>query len=143
LLQEAIDQMARRRRDLDQEFDANRRSIWQLNQKLAREAADTSVDSGARFERIVGLQGEIEAAERRLAEIAGERKTSEGNSIHADDLRNTLIEFDAIWSSLITREQEQLIQLLVTKVGYDGATGKVTVNFRSTGAKELCHTQVQ
>ena len=41
-------------------------------------------------------------------------------------------------SSLATREQEQLVQLLVAKVGYDGVTGKVTVNFRSTGAKELC-----
>ncbi len=49
-----------------------------------------------------------------------------------------LPEFDAIWSSLTTKEQEQLIQLLVAKVGYDGRTGNVTVNFRSAGAKELC-----
>ncbi len=47
-------------------------------------------------------------------------------------------EFDSIWSSLVAREQEQLIHLLVAKVGYDGQTGKVTVNFRSAGAKELC-----
>ena len=51
---EALDQMARRRRDLDQELDTQRRSLRQLNQTLAREAADTSVDSGARFDRIVG-----------------------------------------------------------------------------------------
>jgi len=28
--------------------------------------------------------------------------------------------------------------MLVAKVGYDGRTGKVTVNFSSAGAKELC-----
>jgi hypothetical protein len=33
-------------------------------------------------------------------------------------------------------EQEQMIHLLVAKVGYDGKTGKVTINFRSAGAKE-------
>jgi hypothetical protein len=36
------------------------------------------------------------------------------------------------------REQVRLIQMLVAKVGYDGQTGKVTVDFRSAGMKELC-----
>ena len=63
--------------------------------------------------------------------------------INAEDLRRTLAEFDAIWSSLTTKEQEQMIHLLVAKVGYDGRTGKVTVNFRSAGAKELCQAKSQ
>ena len=58
--------------------------------------------------------------------------------INADDLRRTLAEFDAIWASMTTKEQEQMIHLLVAKVGYDGRTGKVTVNFSNAGAKELC-----
>ena len=135
---EAIDQLVRRRRDLDQEFNTLQRSLRQLNQNLAREAADTSVDSGARFERIVALQREIEIAEHRLTELATERQCCSQDRINANDLRSTLAEFDAIWSSLIAREQERLIQLLVAKVGYDGQTGKVTVNFRSAGAKEIC-----
>jgi site-specific DNA recombinase len=140
---EALDQMARRRRELDQEFDTHRRSLRQFNQALAREAADTSVDSGARFDRIVGIQKEIETTEHRLTELAVERKSCDQDRINADDLRRTLAEFDSIWTSLTTREQEQLIQLLVAKVGYDGRTGKVTVNFRSAGAKELCQTNIQ
>jgi hypothetical protein len=36
---------------------------------------------------------------------------------------------------------EQMIHLLVAKVGYDGRTGKVTVNFRSAGAKQLCQAK--
>ena len=137
----ALDQVARQRVALDLELDAQRRNLRGLNQRLAREAADTSVDSGARFDRIVALQREIETTECRLAELAEERKSCDHDRINANDLRTTLAEFDSIWSSLITREQEQLIQLLVAKVGYDGRTGKVTVNFRSAGAKELCQTK--
>jgi len=135
---EALNQTASRRRDLDQELETQRRSLRQLNQNLARDAADTSVDSGARFDRLVSLQKEIETAESRLAELAAERKALDTERINGEDLRHTLAEFGAIWTSLTTREQEQLIQLLVAKVGYDGRNCKVTVNFRSAGAKELC-----
>ena len=135
---EALDQVARRRREIGQELEAHRRSIRQLNQSLAREAADTSVDSGARFERMAGLQREIETAERRAAELAAERNDLDRDHINGDDLRRTLAEFDAIWATTTTKEQELMIHLLVAKVGYDGRTGKVTVNFSNAGAKELC-----
>ena len=138
---EAIAQVGRQRAALDLELDTQRRSLRGLNQSLASEAADTSVDSGARFDRIVALQREIEATESRLTELAAERKSCDQDRINADDLRTTLAEFDSIWLSLIAREQEQLIQLLVAKVAYDGRTGKVTVNFRSAGAKELCEAK--
>jgi site-specific DNA recombinase len=138
---EAINQVARKRAVLDKELDTQRGSLRRLNQRLAREASDTSVDSGARFETMAGIQREIESTELWLAELAKDRKACDQDRINADDLRTTLAEFDSIWSSLNTREQEQLIQLLVAKVGYDGRTGKVTVNFRSEGAREICQTK--
>jgi hypothetical protein len=64
--------------------------------------------------------------------------TSTGTTSTPTTFRHTLAEFDAVWSSLTTKEQEQMIHLLVAKVGYDGRAGKVTVNFSSAGAKELC-----
>src|ERR1035441_9990 len=135
---EALNQVACRRRELDLESEAQRRSLRQLNQSLAREAAGTSVDSGARFERMATLQREIEITERRSVDLTAQRSDLDQDHINADDLRRTLAEFDAIWSSLSTKEQEQMIHLLVAKVGYDGRTGKVTVNFSNAGAKELC-----
>jgi hypothetical protein len=83
---EAIGQMARRRQEIDQESETQRRSLRQLNQNLA---ADNSVDSGARFERMAGLQHDIEAAERRLAELAVERADLNAEGINGDDLRRT------------------------------------------------------
>ena len=82
--------MARQGAALDLELDTQRRSLRGLNQNLAREAADTSVDSGARFERIVALQREIEKTEGRLTELAKERKSCDQDRISADDLRTTL-----------------------------------------------------
>ena len=84
------------------------------------------------------LQREIEAAERRLAELGPEHDEFAADQIDAGDLRHTLAEFDAIWSSMTTKEQEQMIHLLVAKVGYDGRTGKVTVSFSNEGAREIC-----
>ena len=138
---EALEQVARQRVAINKELDAQRGNLRRLNQSLAREATDSREDSGARFDRILALQREIETTECRLAELATERKSCDHDRINANDLRGTLAEFDLVWSSLITREQEQLIQLLVAKVGYDGRTGKVTVNFRSAGAKELCQAK--
>lgn len=135
---EALAEVARRRREVDQQSEAQRRDLRQLNQNLVQEAADTSRDTGARFERLAGFQREIETTERRLAELTAERSDLDRDHINANDLYRTLAEFDAIWSSLTTKEQEQMIHLLVAKVGYDGRTGKVTVNFSNQGAKELC-----
>jgi site-specific DNA recombinase len=135
---EALDQVARRQREVDQETEAKRRNLRQLNQQLAREAVDISVDSGARFERIATLQREIETVGRRLEELAREGEDLARDQMSAEDLRGTLAEFDAVWSTLNTKEQEQMIRLLIAKVGYDGRTGKVTVNFSNQGAREIC-----
>jgi hypothetical protein len=100
---EALNQVACRRQELDQESEAHRRSLRQLNQSLAREAADTSVDAGARFERMATLQREIEIKERRSVDLTAQRSDLDRDHINADDLRRTLAEFDAIWSSLSTK----------------------------------------
>ena len=135
---EALEQLAQRRRAIDQESESQRKRLRQLNQDLAKEAADTSVDSGARFERMATLQREIESTERRMVELTAERSDLDRDHLNADDVRRTLAEFDAIWTTMTTKEQEQMIHLLVAKVGYDGRSGKVTVNFSNQGAKELC-----
>jgi site-specific DNA recombinase len=139
---EAFNQIDVRRRELDHDLKSQHAQLRRLNQSLAHEAANTKTESGARFERMLALQHEIEAAESRLTEVDDERKSLAGVGIDADDLRRTMADFDAIWTSLTTIEQEQLIRLLISHVAYDGRTGKVTVSFNNTGAKELCQTTV-
>ena len=45
--------------------------------------------------------------------------------------------FDPVWESLTSREQARVVQLLVERVDYDGARGKVAITFHPTGIKAL------
>ena len=119
----ALEQAAERRRALDQDLDAQRRHLRQLIKNSA------PGDGGHQ---------EISATEEHIATLTAERSTGSSNHVNAEDLRQILLEFDALWGTLTTKEQEQMIRLLIAKVGYDGRSGKVTINFSSEGAKELC-----
>jgi site-specific DNA recombinase len=133
---EAIGQTARRRQELEQELDVLHRSVRQNSQRVAREAAGPKTE--AQSEHLAALQLELQVAERRIDEIAAERASINAEPVNADDLRSTMAEFDTVWATLTAREQEQMIHLLVANVCYDGRSGKVTLNFSSIGAKELC-----
>jgi hypothetical protein len=55
-----------------------------------------------------------------LVELTAERNELNMDHINGDDLRRTLAEFDAIWASMTTKEQKQMIHLLVAKIGGAG-----------------------
>ena len=42
-----------------------------------------------------------------------------------------------VWGTLTPREQARVVGLLVERVEYDGASGKVTVAFHAAGVKAL------
>jgi site-specific DNA recombinase len=128
-----------RRAQIEVEQEELRKKLQKLNGDLARQAADNKSDSAGRFDRIAGLRQEIEAVERKLAELAVNMKAAEEAAADPDDIQRTLERFEPVWESLTTREREKLIKTLVTKVGYDGRTGKVTIGFRHAQGRELCH----
>jgi len=101
-------------------------------------AGDTAMSSTARVDRLVDLQRQLQDAEHRLTQLAVESRELEADQIDEADASRALAEFHPVWQELTTREQVRLVQMLVAKVGYDGQTGKVTVDFRSAGIKELC-----
>jgi site-specific DNA recombinase len=109
-----------------------------IQRDLARTAADQKLTAASRADLLVRLQIEIEALERRIAEIGTELAAMEQSSVDPEEVRTALEQFDGVWESLTTREQERLIRLLVARVTYDGRTGKAGVVFKSPGAKELC-----
>ena len=56
----------------------------------------------------------------------------------SNDLQRTLEEFDPLWEQMTPLEREKFIGALVKQVSYDGNTGTVTVEFRSSGIRSLC-----
>ena len=53
-------------------------------------------------------------------------------------MRKTLRECDGILAEMTPREQEKFLKTMVERVTCDGATCTVTVEFRTTGIRQLC-----
>ncbi len=73
----------------------------------------------------------------RRGEIRAEVAALKARQVDQADLCATLARFDPIWDSLTIREQARIFQLLVERVGYDGAKGAVAITFRSSGIRSL------
>jgi GAF domain-containing protein len=121
---EAGDRLACRRREVELLSENLRRSLGRLNRNLAREAADSSLDPGARFEQMAPLRSEIGMIERRLAKLDAELTETDRARFNGDGFRRTLNEFGSAWSALNTREQEQMVHILVAKSANDKRFGR-------------------
>ena len=139
VVRQAREQLARRREDHTKDVAVAEAALRSLNVQVTNLAGDNAVDSTTRVDRLLELQRQLLSAEQRMAEMAREGRELEADQIDEADALRTMATFDPIWTSLTTREQVRLIQMLVTKVGYDGRNGNVTVDFRSAGVRELCN----
>jgi site-specific DNA recombinase len=125
----------------------NRERLAQLEaqaEELNRERARLDADS--RKAR-AGKRGSNSGTEDAVMEFAErlQRIEAQAEPIHREietlhrQLREApaactvLGKFDAVWDALSGREQRRLIELVVEHIDYDGAEGKVTIAFRSTG----------
>ena len=48
-----------------------------------------------------------------------------------------LTEFDDLWESIPLQERARLIELLIERVDYDGAAGKIKITFHPTGIASI------
>jgi site-specific DNA recombinase len=138
VVQHATGQAEARRKELEREHAAATRAVQQLQRDLAKTAADSKFAPVDRAERLLQVQKELETVEGRLVNIAAELAALDGQAVDPVDVWSVLEQFDPVWDSLTTRDQERLIRLLVGKVTFDGRTGKAGITFNGAGAKELC-----
>jgi site-specific DNA recombinase len=132
---QARKQIARKIEDLEHEQESAQAEFRRLHGELGRVAAG---DSPARFDRILALQPEIQAAEERVASLAAELREWQSQQVDESALAQALQEFEPIWNNLTTAEQTRLVNLIVEKVTYNGKTHKVAVSFRTAGLQALC-----
>jgi site-specific DNA recombinase len=138
VVRQAEAQLARRREQHQKDVALAESALQRLNAETTTIAGDSAINPTARLDRLVDLQRQTQEAEHRLNLLAVETRELEADQIDEADALRTLAEFHPVWEELTTREQVRLIQMLVAKVGFDGPTGRLTVDFRSTGIKELC-----
>jgi site-specific DNA recombinase len=87
--------------------------------------------------RLADLQDRIRGAERRLTDVHEEIIAHQRQQLTEQEVETALAAFEPLWEVLTPREQTRIVQLLVERVDYDGARGKVAVTFHPTGIKSL------
>ena len=99
--------------------------------RLPGSAADaTAAELAAAHERVASLESRQGAIKVELAAL-------DIQAVDRERLANALEEFDELWSVLLTRERERILQLLIEQIDYDGATGKLQINWRLAGFGHL------
>ena len=87
--------------------------------------------------RLADLQDRLRGGERRLTEVREEILAHQRQSLTEHEVELALQAFDPVWEALTPREQTRLVQLLVERVDFDGAKGKVSITFHANGIKNL------
>jgi site-specific DNA recombinase len=87
--------------------------------------------------RLADLQERIRGAEQRATEVREQVIGLSRDIVDQREVAKAMAVFDPVWGSLTPREQARVIQLLVERVDYDGATGKITITFHPSGIKTL------
>jgi site-specific DNA recombinase len=93
--------------------------------------------------RIADLHERLSEAERRLPELEARIAELECQTVTQAEARAALADFDALWESLIPREQARLLNLLISTVEYDGEAGTVSVTFRPTSIRSLIDRKLE
>ena len=87
--------------------------------------------------RLADMQERIRLAEQRLTAIKGEIGQLSAEQLHEEEMARALSMFEPLWESLTSREQAELLHLLVERVDFDGAHDKVSITFHAAGIKTL------
>jgi len=120
---------------LTSERDATKRQIRKDYERVGALAAKTIPGDP----RLAEAQEHIREAELRVSEIDGELAVLCGMIIDEAEVIEALSEFDQLWESLTPREQMRVIELLIERITYDGAAGKLSIAYRPTGIRTLAN----
>ena len=107
--------------------------------EVVAEITDPTKNARADNVEILGnLQSQMKETEDRLARTRREIECLGSAAVDESDLAHALSSFDPIWDELTPGERIKIIRLIVERVGYDGRTGDVLVDFHSEGLRSLC-----
>jgi chromosome segregation ATPase len=131
------------RRQLDHELQDLETEQRQLDRQLARHQVElqqllsTSVSSQATSARIVELHDQIARVQQRLVEIKQQKEQIERRRLAEPHIDAAFDKFDELWKSLPTREQVELLRVLVARVEFAADTSSVEISFHPTAIHTL------
>ena len=97
-----------------------------------------SGDSNGRvLSRLAELQERVGQIEQRIARLRAQRESVQQARLDEAEATRALAGLDPAWETMTPQEQARVIELLVSRVDYDGARGKVSITFQPLGLKTL------
>ena len=83
--------------------------------------------------RLAELQERSRTATQRLVTLDEQGHELRRQLVDEDEALEALAAFDPVWEALSPGEQHRVLELLIDRVEYDGAGGKVSVQLRPSG----------
>jgi site-specific DNA recombinase len=83
------------------------------------------------------LQERVGQLEQRIAGLRSQREALQQERLDEAEARQALAGLDPAWTTMTPEEQGRVVGLLVSRVAYDGARGKVAITFHPLGLKTL------
>jgi site-specific DNA recombinase len=115
----------------------------QLERQLGRDHAEISRlavspdRSSATTARIADLHERIARAEHQLAQVRNRVAEIERQRINQADVTAAFADFDNVWNALSSREQAQVLALLVARVEFDAGDSTIAISFHPSAIKTL------
>ena len=132
LAKEHVVELERERKSLERDLAA-----WDADVRNLAGQMGVKDQNPSALAHLADLQDRLRGGERRLTEVREEILDHQRQALTEHEVEMALQAFDPVWEALTPREQTRIIQLLVERVDYDGAKGKVSITFHANGIKNL------
>jgi site-specific DNA recombinase len=143
VLAEVLTQARRQDEARVAELEAERRGVekdlsaWHGELRRLSGSLRPGDDNGRAIGRLAELQERVGLAEGRVKRAREQIQAARRGGLDAGEAALALSAFDPVWGTLTPREQARLVHLLIERVEYDGAGGRVAITFRPSGIKTL------
>jgi site-specific DNA recombinase len=104
--------------------------------KLLAEVGSGATGGGV-VTRLAQLQERLGQVEQRIARLRAQMEAVQLERLDEAELTEALAGLDPAWTTLTPQEQARVVQLLVSRVDYDGTQGKLSITFHPLGLKTL------
>lgn len=134
------DTLAQARREAAQRIESLEAETASLRRQIRDEYAQLSqlaANAASGDPRLPEAHDRIREAERRFTAVEDELAKLRADLIDEDEITAALTDFDELWGTLTSSEQNRVIELLIEQVAYDGRGSKLSITYRPSGIRTL------
>jgi len=137
-LEEVRQQAESKLRELETERNGLEDELGRCHDDLTRLAAEQGNERLAN--RLADLHERIRLSTDRLNCVRDEIGSIREQLVSEDDLRQALADFDPVWQNLSIKERARVLQLLISRIDFDGHTKEIALTFHPSGLRAFSQT---